>query len=218
MTDDMSEYDIPVGPSELLRGINGDQYPTDGSVGARKHARWLASLPEKLHRIVADNMRKRPHGGIWLADAGLLDMDHPAWSATLRVDTPRGWSAGSTWEDVGGAYDPQHRAVLVGHGRGRSYVTALHEFGHALDDALYFPSEQPAFSEVHARVLPLIQQTSPKAAEYYAQPNDVGKAELFAEGFAWFHTKQSRFLGSAAAGRYLADYYPALEAEVGITP
>ncbi|MGW4094288.1 hypothetical protein ACWEH3_31100 [Nocardia sp. NPDC004718] len=168
--DDLPEDEVLITPADkLLESIYGDWYHTDRSFLAREYARSLASLPEKMHRIVADHMRTRPHGGIWLAETNLLDMGHPEWSAAVRVDKPRGWPDGATCNDVGGAYDSRHRAMLVGGKRSGSADTALHEFGHALDDALVWPSQGAAFTEVHARVLPLIQQTSPKAAAYYAQ-------------------------------------------------
>ncbi|WP_157181910.1 anthrax toxin lethal factor-related metalloendopeptidase [Nocardia testacea] len=221
-----------IAADKFLRGIYGDRYHTDGSALARTYAHSLASVPEKLHRIVAADMRGQPHGGIWLGDRSLLDLGHPAWSAATRGGTPRGWPAGSTWHDVQGVHDPNHRALLVGHDKssGSSNV-ALHEFGHALDHALGRPSQAPAFTEVHARVLPLVQRASPVSVDYYAQPGIAGKQELFGESVAWFYnteqpgsgfswfdnTEQPKFFNSVAAGRHLTTYFQALEAELGIT-
>nr|WP_280453787.1 alpha/beta hydrolase [Nocardia brasiliensis] len=78
----------------------------------------------------------------------------------------------------------------------------MHEFGHAVDDAFSEPSQALAFDEVHRRVLPLIQQASLIPVTYYAQPGYAGKAELFAESFAWYYgSALPRFFSSVAGGR-----------------
>ncbi|MBF6467513.1 hypothetical protein IU427_20325 [Nocardia beijingensis] len=194
----------------------------------------MASLPEKLHRIVAAHMREKPDGGIWLGDSNLLELGHPAWSTTTRRDAPR-WLAGSTWEDLSGAHDSANRAVLLGRGLRFADCNvggidrAVHEFGHAVDHALNRPSQAPAFTEVHARVLPLLEAVNPGAAAYYAQPGRKGKMELFGEGIAWYYrteqpkasgwfdsTEQPVFLNSVAAGHHLTNYYQRLESALGI--
>ncbi|WP_159850326.1 hypothetical protein [Nocardia sp. CY41] len=195
----------------------------------------MASVPEKLHRIVARYMKEKPHGGIWLGDSSLLKLGHPAWSTENRDTAPTGWSAGSTFDDPSGVYDAPNRAILLGRGsdfgRGGSVDTPVHEFAHALDPAIGWRGSSPAFIEVHARVLPLIQETSPGSAAYFNQPDDFrGQRELWAEGFAWFNathqpdgsalpgsSKQPAFLNSVAAGLHLRDYYQTQYSRLGIT-
>lgn len=202
---------------EFLRDIYGDRYHTNGSVLAQAYARSLTAVPEKLHRTVAAHMRERPHGGIWVGDGSLLTLGHPEWSVATRGGTPEGWPQGTTWNDVGGAYDVDHRALLAA----QPYESdiALHEFGHAVDHAFGMPSQGPAFAEVYANVLPRIPHESSEAAAYFAQPGGVGEEELFAHGFGWFHdsTEQPGFFDSVAAGRHLTDYYQAFEARIGIS-
>ncbi|MFI6369183.1 hypothetical protein ACIBG0_41530 [Nocardia sp. NPDC050630] len=160
-------------------------------------------------------MKEAPHGGIWLGDGRLLELNHPGWSAATRGGTPEGWPEGTTWNDVGGAYDVRHRALLAGSPHESDI--ALHEFGHAVDHAFGMPSQAPAFAKVHANVVPLIPHESSETAAYFAQPGGVGEEELFAHGFGWFHdTQQPRFFDSVAAGHHLTDYYQALTSSIGI--
>lgn len=177
-------------PDAFLRNIYRDQYHTDGSALAQTYARSLTSAPEKFHRIVAAHTREDPLGGIWLGGISLFNFGHPAIPAVKRGNMPRGWPPGSSWDDVGGVYSNEYRAVLV-RNSGRpsgSLNLALHEFGHAVDYALGNPSQAPAFTELHRSVLPLIQKlTDPESVSIYAQAGRRGKLELFAEGFAWLY-------------------------------
>lgn len=208
---------------EFLKDIYGDRYHSNGSTLAHTYARSLARIPEKFHRAVADYMKESPLGGIWLGDTSLLELGHPEWSAATRgeKEKPEGWPEGTTWNDVGGAYDLKHRVLLAG--KPYESVVALHEFGHAVDDAFGMPSQAPAFARVHADVVSLIPYESSESAAYFAQPEGVGEAELFAHGWGWFHdthqpdgfvwfdnTQQPRFFDSVAAGYHLTDYYQAL--------
>ena len=215
-------------PDTFLRNIYGDLYRTDGSFQARVHGDELAAVPEGWHRIVAAHMREDMREGddavgIWLGEGSVRELGHP-WFPPDR--------------DAGvGVYNPLFKAMLaggrqdgriIGDRRMLGLDTAPHELGHAVDHALGWPSHAPAFTEVHHRVLPLMQKmTSPEAAAYYAQGVDRGKEELFAEGFQWFHTVQPggvdfsstrkpTFWGSVAAARHLTGYYEALGSKLGI--
>lgn len=205
----------------FLRRLYGERYHTDGSPLARTYARSLALVPERYHRVVAAHMRNRRYGGIWIGDASVLNLGHRKWSVATRHDAPQGWPSGSSWDDIRGVYDPKHRALFVGHDKATSSVNCpLHEFGHAFDDACGHLSQSKAFTEVYVRVISLMKQTSPEAVAYYTQPGYAGKAELFAEGFAWFYngkqpqglvgvdrTEQPMFFGSVAAGHHMLDYF-----------
>lgn len=212
---------------EFLRGIYGDLYHTDGSPLARAYAHSMVSVPEELHRRVATHMREKPHGGIWVSDSGLSNFDHSVWSTAARGKGPQSWSAGSTWDDVDGAYDAAHRALFLGRSlrypEGRETVS-VHEIGHALG----WPSQAPAFAEVYSRVISSLEKESAHIVADFKHPGGVGKAELFgeglawnyctgqSEGFSWFESPQPAFLNSVAAGHYLTGYYRRLESKLGI--
>ncbi|MGW4095135.1 hypothetical protein [Nocardia sp. NPDC004750] len=238
----------PVGPGDVsaddetftrsehfMREMYGSRYHTDGSYISLVHSETLAeTLPERLHHYVSRHMSKNIHGGIWLgSEKNVLDLGHPYLSVARADELAQSLPPGAEFKTIAGLYNPNEHAMLVSGRRGGYYDVVLHEFGHALDHALEYPSEGKLFTEVHARVVPLIQQASPKAAEHFALAGPAGRSELFAEGTAWFYydsrpegsgsggwgdREPPDFLKSAAAGRYLADYYQAFEKALGIIP
>ena len=96
---------------------------------------------------------------------------------------PRGWPPGTTWDEVGGAYDPSRRVVIAGAGQHNSTSLVLHEYGHAIGFASG-AHDTEEWSGIHRdtfpRLDPYSQQGGPGSA--------VGRQELWAEAYA-VHTR-----------------------------
>lgn len=100
----------------------------------------------------------------------------------LKGVRPRGWPAGSTWDDIAGAYDSNTKTVYAGAGRSGSTSTVLHEFGHAVGTLRNYDND-PRLIDVHVRIYNGKADLNP----YYKQGGaggDAGRQELFAESFA----------------------------------
>ncbi|MFG1792687.1 hypothetical protein [Nocardia sp. NPDC049149] len=220
--------------NQFLAQIYGNQFHTDNSWRAMFSAEHLAGLPQPLHDRVAAHMRTSPHGGIWLGEDSVVDIGHPAWpKGNVANQQPRGWPKGTTWRDVGGVYLPDHRAMLIGHTQRSDHLTGRHEFGHAVDAALGYPSQEMKFKAVHQAVLGHFSGMNSEALKYMAQPGGVGQSELFAQAFAWYdyvHKTQGQgillppttpaltFLRSPAAAQHLIAYFDHLYTVLRIQP
>jgi phage portal protein BeeE len=99
---------------------------------------------------------------------------------------PRGWSAGSTFQQVAGGYDPVRAIAYIGntapHG---STSIALHELGHGMDAILGAsggsPSSRPEFIRAWTTMSGM---KSHWVAPYYRQGGAAGREETWAEAFA----------------------------------
>jgi SPP1 gp7 family putative phage head morphogenesis protein len=124
---------------------------------------------------------------------------------SLKGRRPLGWPEGTTWDDVGGAYNWQANAIVMTNANLNSTplwseYTMLHEVGHALDSAGFIDeesglraplSDHPKFREAFLTDLEVmaslpIDEARGKfiAYEYYTQPNGFGEKETFAEAYA----------------------------------
>lgn len=137
----------------------------------QKHLEHLSRVPPKLAAKMADYL-----SGVYVgADSltGLDDMGH------LKGVQPRGWSEGSTWDSVAGAYESVKRKVIAGVGREGCASLANHEYAHGVDDALGRASHRADFRELHREVYdqlePYFKQGGPGA--------EAGCQEMFAECF-----------------------------------
>ncbi|WP_141717305.1 hypothetical protein [Nocardia altamirensis] len=224
-----------LGPStgnKLLAQIYGNQFHTDNSMLASFNAERLAGLPKPLHDRVAAYMREKPHGGIWLGDGNVVDIGHPVWpEGNVAELQPGGWPDGTTWRDVGGVYLLEHRAVLIGRTLRSGIQTWRHEFGHAVDAALGYRSQEMKFRAVHQAVCGHFVRLNSEEIKYFTQPDGLGERELFAEGFAWYDSIRNTqgpgillpntappptFLRSAAAAQHLLAYFDDLYKELRI--
>lgn len=108
----------------------------------------------------------------------------------LAGQKPRGWPPGSTWDDVDGAYDTTGKRVIVAQRQGTNPpsgndVSGLtrHETGHAVDHLRNF-SHSPDFQTAYDREAGALPKPDAQALDYFLQPGDSGKEEMFAELFA----------------------------------
>lgn len=102
-------------------------------------AKWKEDMREGMtptqHKVLAKFFQGTPDGGVYLGGTGkaVPHLDKMQHLANVR---PRGYPAGMTWSDSGGAYVPNGRKVIVGDPkRSGSASTVLHESSHALDRA-----------------------------------------------------------------------------------
>ncbi|WP_344613341.1 hypothetical protein [Dactylosporangium salmoneum] len=146
----------------------------------------LEKVPAHVHGTVAAHLAERETGGIWIGESGVPDLDD---AHDLAGEQPRGWTAGSTWAEVGGAFRPDRRQLLIGRTANsvhRGGHTATHEFGHALDRALGNPSHGAEWGAIHQEAL-----RGTYLSPYYRQEGGAGEQEFFAEAVSsWASARQ----------------------------
>ena len=140
----------------------------------------LAKLPAE----VAERLRENG-GRVSVFDGPITN--HPD-KAYLRGVQPRGWPAGNTWDDVGGAANGSRS--YVGYTRQTGSVsTALHETGHVIDNlarsGVMGMSRDPRFRAAYLRA------KSRLVDPYYWQAGDAGPQEAFAEAVAYVYSGRS---------------------------
>ena len=164
---------IESGGGTRLSAIYGNRLRVSGSgSAARRNLRDLERLPNSFHQKLAGYFAGHPKGGIDIIDGSVTDV-----MPELRGVRPRGWSLGQTWSRVPGLHDPSTRRVIAGgKGSHASYSLALHETGHALDEALGGASQSAEFTQLHSKLTGM--------SPYYTQPGVAGRQETFAEGLA----------------------------------
>ncbi|RJO78415.1 hypothetical protein D5S18_05855 [Nocardia panacis] len=155
-----------------LSAIYGDRLRISGvGPAAEQHLRDLELLPDSFHNKLLGYFASHPEGGIDIIDGTVTDI-----LTDLRGVTPRGWPPGSTWDDVPGLHDPSTHRVIIGVGPHGNVSLAVHETGHAFDDAIGNASESVEFRQLYDKM----DITKP----YYAQPGNAGRQETFAESLA----------------------------------
>lgn len=174
----------------------------DEDQGTYRHLADLALMPAELHAIVAAHMHQgrtrwvNPElgksAGIWLGSRPINELDH---SQDLTNVHPRGWAEDKTWSHVDGVYRSGGTLVVgvseSSQRRGEHGQPALHEFGHALDDAAgdllrakdpaasRDASEDPAWVAVWRQTI----DAAPDISPYFRQPEPAGSQEMWAEAF-----------------------------------
>lgn len=117
--------------------------------------------------------------GVHIGDKPLTELDS---NGPLKGVQPRGWPEGSTWDKVGGVYNPGCKCLTAaGKGQSGSVSTVLHELGHAIHSTNGLTSsQQERLTSIHKKVFK-------KLPNYLQQGGPGGKAgieEMWAEGFA----------------------------------
>jgi hypothetical protein len=157
-----------------------------------------ADKPDSLHPVVAAHLQevaKLPPELLKAASAKGVNVwidfrtASVALSAAEAAQQPRGWTAGKTWDDVGGFYSHHNKRAMAGNGvkadgtqifnYSGSASTVIHEFGHALGDVFGHNNDQQLIdlhTQLHPKLDPYLQQGGPGAA--------AGRQELLAEGLA----------------------------------
>lgn len=182
-------------------------------------------VPSVLHQKVATHMAGARNGGIFVGAVPTPDLDD---LQDLRNQEPRGWGHGHTWQEVDGVHrGGSDRVVGVGFtantvsgiakARGHHNMegsplsgsivdgtVTLHEFGHALSDALTTSdgrraSEDPDYRRLHAAV---VKQAGSRLNPYFRQETNgdpsAGAEEFFAEAFGIW----ARFDGTPLVDRF----------------
>jgi hypothetical protein len=128
----------PLDPANPLAAYGDKLVMHDESPQVFQHMSELERFyPVGAHRTLRDHFAEKPGAGFFLGDNAVPELDD---LGHLRGVQPRGWSPGETWDSVDGAYSPGTRVCACGgkvNGAGAKHSsTALHEGGHAFDDAL----------------------------------------------------------------------------------
>lgn len=148
-----------------------------------QHLQDLSELPSHL---VNEFVSKG--GSVWVGDGPITKL-HPAL-AQLSGRQPRGWPAGTSYDDVAGVYFPDGSAVVLGaNPRGSRYRAvnnfALHEFGHAVDSLrkkVALLSKEDRFTALHNAFKTAAGKIG-KLNQYYVQGDTpAGASEFFADG------------------------------------
>jgi hypothetical protein len=114
---------------------------------------------------------------------------------------PRGWPAGSTWENTDAVHLPANRLLLIGEKRvnrqgklvaaTRVEEVVRHEIGHAFDAALgardSYRSSSSEFLLAYRRDAADMNAEDRERLAYYLQNQQAGRQETFAEAFAELH-------------------------------
>lgn len=112
----------------------------------------------------------------------------------------RGYKSTARWSQIFGMFDRRKRRVVMAElakrtEQEKSPLVALndqqtragilrHEFGHAIDDYLKYPSHGRSFDQAYAAGLTRLNKSDKQVLKYYLQHGGAGKEEMFAELFA----------------------------------
>ncbi|MFH8383347.1 hypothetical protein ACH4E7_20760 [Kitasatospora sp. NPDC018058] len=158
----------------------------------------LAQVPPKVFNKVWDYLKAVPGGGISIGPRPITELPGGFHLGGVR---PVGGSAPA--EHVPGMYLPNERRLLINSSAETQSSVAVHEFGHAVDEAYGFKSRQPDWLHVQQQVMDRIG-SNPKLDAYIRQPH-----EYFAEAFNhWTAKKLTKFtFGDREAARILKEYF-----------
>lgn len=187
----------------------------DRSDSTALHLRELAEdVSPEHHRHLRDHYAASPDGGFYVGDRYITELDD---LGHLRGVPPRGWPPGSSFDEVPGVYNPARRVCACGgHGKGHGSTSlALHEGGHALDDAYSAApgagglkaSESAQYAQAVSDVPELVRSSWTPYLRPDGNPGGHGQ-EAWAEGFAaWTKARrlpageQARAVARALLGR-----------------
>ncbi|WP_030243963.1 anthrax toxin lethal factor-related metalloendopeptidase [Streptomyces sp. NRRL S-350] len=158
----------------------------------------LARVPPKVFNKVWAYLKAVPGGGISIGPRPVTELPGGFDLAGVR---PVGGSVPA--DHVPGMYRPDQRRLLVNSSADERSSVAVHEFGHAVDEAYGFKSRQPEWQHVQQQVLDRIGG-NPQLDGYIRQPH-----EFFAEAFNyWTAKKLTKFtFGDREAAKILKEYF-----------
>jgi hypothetical protein len=173
----------------------------------------LARIPRSVHVRVAEYLdAKGGSAGLYFGEGAAPELDD---LGHLAGQPPRGWHEGATWDQVGGAFDPERGVLAVGTASGGIPSPALHEFGHLID-SVYGSGGSASSGTDWDTFYSYVRKAQPGTIKpYYVQPGAAGREEMFAEAFARYHmgdpAKQlTRLTGSASGARAFQWYFQRL--------
>jgi hypothetical protein len=220
---DAPAYGLPVVAGELNRdrplAVYGDLLVVEDEDQATfRHLRDLATLPAELHSIVARVMaaeranqeekivkypeqNARRSAGIYVGSRPVHELNHSQdledEPAKLEPSTDGSYKDTRKWSEVAGVYRGYEAIMIAGVSGPKSKgEVALHEFGHALDDAVGrllmhsgdyslgiggWASSDPEWRELWRQTV----AAGPDMNPYFSQQGeDRGAKEMWAEAFA----------------------------------
>ncbi|GAA0989213.1 hypothetical protein GCM10009551_045730 [Nocardiopsis tropica] len=177
-------------------------FEEDGSREARQVVGELSQVPEGIRDATLVYMRQIPGGGISIGQAPLTRLP----GGEPLQTPPRGWPAGSSWDDVAGVWVPGTRRLLISTSRDSASVSvALHEFGHATDQAHGDLSSEHRWQALHRTTTGALSGTAGYNT-YYDEP-DEWWAESFAAWCLGWDEMVAHCLGNDQVARLLWDYF-----------
>lgn len=168
-TDNFSEAEFRARPSLAVLGDKLKIKDIDDS-SVQRHLDQLSRLPEPL-------MKKMLEKGLKGVIVGVGSVPEHEGLQHLKGKTPRGWPPEKTWDTIAGTV--VDKQVVAGTGESGSASTALHEFGHAIGDILYFDNGYG----LHQHHLRLYDKLQPYLQQG-GRDGIAGRQELLAEGVA----------------------------------
>jgi hypothetical protein len=103
----------------------------------------------------------------------------------MRYERPRGFPPGHTWDNAGGAHDPNRRQILIPRA-GMDARAIMHEVGHALDIARGgMLCTGATFMRMYNADYNMLVRNG---ETYLTQPGDAGPSEGFAESFGRYRS------------------------------
>jgi len=150
---------------------------------------------EAAFRSVPAGVWKTLHAGGWKVNVAEFVVDA---APSLRGVQPRGWPAGSTWDNTDAVHLPSRRLLVFAEKRrtrsgdivpsSRVESVFRHEVGHAFDRATgaagLYQSAGASFMFAYHRDVTRMEAQNRIALNYYLQRGAAGRQEAFAEAFA----------------------------------
>ncbi|MFF9645501.1 WXG100-like domain-containing protein [Kitasatospora aureofaciens] len=158
----------------------------------------LARVPPEIFNKVWDHLKEVPGGGVSIGPRPVTQLPGGYHLGGVR---PVGGT--SPADNVPGMYIPGQRRLLVNSAAETPSSVAVHEFGHAVDDAYGNLSRQPEWQHVQQQVMDRIGN-NPRLTPYIRQPH-----EYFAEAFnQWTAKTLEKFtFGNREAAQLLEEYF-----------
>ncbi|MFJ4186183.1 hypothetical protein [Kitasatospora sp. NPDC089509] len=158
----------------------------------------LARVPADVFRKVWAHLKEVPGGGVSIGPRPITQL--PGGYHLAGVSPVGGTSPA---EHVPGMYVPGQRRLLINSTAKTPSSVAVHEFGHAVDDAYGNLSRQPVWQHVQQQVMDRIGN-NPRLTPYLRQPH-----EYFAEAFnQWTAKTLEKFtFGDREAAQLLKEYF-----------
>lgn len=185
----------------------------DNEPGTQEIVDQLGLVPSDVFQKVERHLYELPTGGITVGKTPISDMP----GGIKLAGTPPGYPPNQTWADVAGMYRQDTRRLVINSGmKHRSGSLALHEFGHAVDDAYGGVSGHADFLDLHKQVLQTVEDNhipmtvGKNANEFH--PYFKSPVEFWAEGFGAYtrgdETTLMKLSGSSPEMEAkLKDYY-----------